>query len=389
MKITIDIRLLTKGGRTGIPGYTHELTDTLIKNYSNHTFTLFYNGWSRQPLPEPWRKAQNVRIIESGIPNRLLDVYFKFGGKIPPPVNDGVLPLEKGEGVIFSPHFNLLPASPSQGGPQSSTPRIITFHDLSFIHYPQFFSLKQRLWHRWQNWASQAKQAAHIIAVSEYTKSDLVNFLKIPEEKITVIYSGIGPEFLMPNTYHLSPKTRPYFLFLGTMEPRKNIRVLIKAFDLVKQDVRFKDHELVIAGRPGYRAKEVYKTAAESPYSENIRFLSNVSDTDRMNLYSNARAFVFPSWFEGFGFPPLEAQACGVPVIASDRTSLPEILGSSALYFSPWRTGELADQMKRIETDSKVRDNIVSAGAANVKKFTWLAAAAKLMNIFESYGTRI
>ena len=147
--------------------------------------------------------------------------------KIPPAF--GVLPLEKGEDLIFSPHFHLLPSG--------KIPRVITFHDLSFIHYPQFFSPKQRIWHWWQNYAKQARAASHIIAVSKFTKSDLVRILQIPQEKITVMYSGVGTEFKKipptdPKLAHyklMNQLTKPFFLFLGTLEPRKNIPTLIKA----------------------------------------------------------------------------------------------------------------------------------------------------------------
>lgn len=366
MRILIDAKLLGKGGTTGVSGYTKEMVSALLAN-TPHDYRLFYNGFNMNPLPTEWLNNPRVSTLNWHIPNKLLQVIMK----IPPAF--GVLPLEKGEDLIFSPHFHLLPSG--------NIPRVVTFHDLSFIHYPQFFSPKQRIWHWWQNYAKQAREARHIIAVSEYTKADLVNILKIPAEKITVIYSGISSEFKKLSTENLELRTRPYFLFVGTLEPRKNIPTLIKAFTLLKKDPQFKDYELVIAGRPGYRSGE-YFGSRTSPSS--VRFLNNVSDSDRPLLYNNARVFVFPSFFEGFGFPPLEAQACGTPVIASDRTSLPEILGDSALYFNPWKIGELAELMAKVATDNKLHQTLIARGLENVKKFTWESSAKQLNKVFES-----
>jgi glycosyltransferase involved in cell wall biosynthesis len=286
--------------------------------------------------------------------------------------------------LVFSPHFH--------GLASAKIPRIITMHDISFLHYPQFFSLKQRLWHWWQDYALQAKSAKHIIAVSEYTKSDLIKYLNIPEKNISVIYSGIGPEFKkipqndpeLTNYQLTNGLTNPFFLFVGTLEPRKNLPTLIKAFALFKQNPKFSEYNLVIAGKPGYKAELIHETAKKSCVEADIKFFENVLDCERPLLYNLATAFVFPSWFEGFGFPPLEAQACGTPVIASDRTSIPEILGDSAIYFSPWNISELAGKMEIIATDKILRQNLIEKGQGNVKKFTWERTVNELNIVFEN-----
>lgn len=377
MRITIDIRLLTRGGTTGIPGYTRDLVDSLINYHPKNQYTLFYNGFNRQPLPEMWRNNKNVSIIEKGVPNRLLDLSFRTFNR---PRLESYTPAD----LIFSPHFNLLP--------QTTTPRIITFHDLSFLHYPQFFSREQQLWHKLQHYADQAKNAKHIIAVSEFTKHDLVSLLDIPEEKISVVYSGINQSFrkLSPSdpelaNYRLTNGlARPFFLYLGSLEPRKNIQLLVQAFSKLKTDEQFKEYQLLIAGKPGYQSEEIKKLIALSPAQADIRILGMISDDERVLLYNLARAFVFPSWFEGFGFPPLEAQACGVPVIGSDRTSLPEILGDSALLTDPWSVKKMTDHMQAIETDTKLRETIVSRGLENAKRFNWHDAATQTNEVFKS-----
>jgi glycosyltransferase involved in cell wall biosynthesis len=302
--------------------------------------------------------------VTGHIPNRLLNLSFGFLNRPQPAV------LQKTE-VILSPNLDILP--------QTQAPRVITFHDLSFIHYPEFFSPKDHAWHRLQHYAKQAQAATRIIAVSEFTKQDLINILKLPAEKIDVVYSGINCSFrqISPQSPELTnyqqahQLTRPFILYLGSLEPRKNLPLLIKAFTELKKQRQFNDYELVFAGRPGYRANEIMSLAHQSPVSKDIRFLGSVADEDRVFLYNLARVFVFPSWFEGFGFPPLEAQACGTPVIASNRSSLPEILGESALLVDPWKVHELAKAISSIESDSKMRDTIIAAGLQNANRFSW------------------
>ena len=376
MRILIDTKLLGKGGTTGVSGYTREMVEALL-TYSEHEYRLFYNGLHMNPLPQEWLSNPRISVLNWHIPNKIFHLTTRL-------FNWPSLDSQKDIDLIFSPHFHLLASK--------KIPRIITFHDLSFIHYPQFFSPKQRLWHWWQQYAKQARAASHIIAVSKFTKSDLVRILQIPQEKITVMYSGVGTEFKKipptdPKLAHyklMNQLTKPFFLFLGTLEPRKNIPTLIKAFSLLKNNPHFKEYQLVIAGRPGYKASGIYKTARESPARGDIRFLPNVSDLERPLLYNCARVFVFPSWFEGFGFPPLEAQACAVPVIAADRTSVPEILGSCALYANPWKPTEFAEQLMKLETDSALRQRLISAGITNAKRFTWEKAARQMTEIFQS-----
>lgn len=377
MRITIDTRLLTRGGTTGIPGYTRDLITTLSRRHPEHQYTLFYNAFlGKNPLPLTWQTNPHLTIASHSLPNKLLDLSIRT---LHWPPLEKFAPAD----LIFSPHFNLLA--------KTRTPRVITFHDLSFLHYPEFYQPRKRLWHWLQQCAAQAAAADHLIAVSKFTKSDLINFFKIPEEKITVVYSGVGSEFkpITPNNPHLS-KYRvvnrlniPFILSLSTLEPRKNILQLIGAFELLKQRQAFKDHELILAGRPGYQSEAIARAVKQSPYAKSIRFFPLVEDKDRVYLYNSARVFVFPSFFEGFGFPPLEAQACGVPVVAADRASLPEILGETALLTDPWHTGELADAIDAIETNSKLRENKITAGLTNAQRFPWSAAADSTAAIFE------
>ncbi len=376
MRITVDLRPLGSGSRTGIPGYTSDIIGALLAYKAGHQYTLFQNGFRTQSLLTQWRDSANVHIIEKRIPNRLLNLSMRLFNL---PRLEKYAPAD----VIFSPNFYLLP--------KTKTPRVITFHDLSFLHYPEFFRRKDHVWHQMQQYAQQAAQATHLIAVSEFTKNDLVTLLNIPEGKITVIYPGISQHFIPYSAgdgrlaaYRIEKKLhRPFILYLGSLEPRKNLSLLIRAFDEFRADPRFKGYELVIAGRDGLGAGSLRRLASDLASRSAIRFLGPVTDEERVLLYNCARVFVFPSWFEGFGFPPLEAQCCGVPVIAADRTSLPEILGDSAVLINPWRPGELAQAIVSLETNSDLRSGIIAKGLKNSARFTWEKAAEETLAVLE------
>ncbi len=365
MKILTDVRLLAKGGTSGIEEYTRNLLTALLARDTANSYSFFYNGFRKLPL------ELEGEVIDWRIPNKILDLSSRFLGM---PAVDRIA----GADLVFSPHFNLL---------TTRAPRVVTFHDLSFLHHPYFFSGKQRVWHWLQGIGRQTKEAARMIAVSEFTKSDLVNLLGVPPEKIEVVYSGISEDFrkiaASPSASRNDYDVRPYFLSLGTLEPRKNVPAIIRAFNILKREKDFADWQLVIAGRPGWLYQEIDREARQSPFGADIVFTGPVKTGDRVMLYNLAKVFVYPSFFEGFGFPPLEAQACGCPVVASDRTSLPEVLGDGALLVNPWKVAMLADAMREAALNEKTRTRLIAAGLKNSRRFSWETAAQKTMEVFE------
>ncbi len=375
MTIAIDVRLLARGGFSGIEEYTRELIANLIKIGAAHRFLLFYNGMRRAPLPAAWRAAPNVAIVERRIPNRLLDASGRF---LRWPCAETFFNAD----VLWSPHFNLLRTA--------KMPHVITFHDLSFLHHPHFFSRKQRLWHWLQDFRRQTREARRLIAVSNFTRSDLIRLCGVAEEKISVISSGVSSRFrqLPPDEIQrfraASHVPFPFILFLGTLEPRKNVIAAIRAFSLLKQDVAFSDLRLVIAGKQGYRAAEILREARNSPARGAIIFWGPAKDEERPLLYNAASAFVYPSFFEGFGFPPLEAQACGTPTVIGDRTALAEVTGGSALCSNPWSVAELATALRIALTDAAQREKLIRRGLENSRRFTWQRAAAQTLAALQS-----
>lgn len=390
MRITIDIRLLVKGGASGIEEYTLNLLQALLAINSENEYALFYNGFRKQSFsaqtPRSFcdrdpnslspRAIPNYQIIDWKIPNRLFDFSSRFFRE---PKIDRWLETD----LVFSPHFNILAVA--------KAPRVITFHDLSFIHHPYFFSRKQKIWHWLQDIKRQAYSADKIIAVSQFTKNDLVNTFGIKPEKIEVIYSGIASEF---NALASVPRSlseerndgRPYILYLGTLEPRKNIEAIIRAFNLLKAKTAFGNFCLILAGRPGWLYGNILKEAARSLFRQDIIFYGPVSSVERAGLYRGAQVFVYPSFFEGFGFPPLEAQAGGCPVVAANRASLPEILGDSALFADPWRVEDLASAIELLIMNKIKRHQFIEAGLKNANRFQWPRAAQATLDVFKSFG---
>lgn len=381
MKILIDVRVLGHGGTSGIEEYTHELVGALLEFDQTNNYLLFANSFRKKhPLPEAWLRNPRVRVVNWHMPNKLLEVSVRFFGS---PAIDRLLSAD----LVFSPHFTLLKTA--------RAPRVITFHDLAFLHHPDFFHLRQKFWHWLQDYNGQAKKATHLIAVSEFTKYDLMVSLGIPEEKITVIYSGVSPLFRpLPEGNPRRAQFResrelhfPFILSLGTLEPRKNIEMVIRAFTLLKRDTQFKNLRLLVAGRRGWLYQNIFREAKNSPVRDHIIFLGPVADEERVLLYNLASVFVYPSFFEGFGFPPLEAQACGTPVVVSDRTSLAEVIDDSGIRVHPWRIEELTEALRAILTKNDLRRTLIEKGLANARAFNWRLTAEQTLRTLISYAS--
>jgi glycosyltransferase involved in cell wall biosynthesis len=333
------------------------------------------NSFRGAPLPAAWQEHVRCELTRWRIPNQLFDLSSRF---LNVPAVDSYIKSD----IVFSPHFNILHTR--------RTPRVVTFHDLSFLHHPDFFRARQNFWHWRQAYAEQARNASRIIAVSEFTKSDLVEKLHIPEEKIRVIYSGIDErlrrvpqsdteyqDFIRAHSLDF-----PFILYLGTLEPRKNVEALVRAFSLLKQKQSFRDYRLIIAGRPGWLYGRTKRAAQTSPYRDHIIFWGEVLFNHKIFLYNLASAFVYPSFFEGFGFPPLEAQRCGTPVIVSDRTSLPEILTDSALYVNPWDVRALTEHLALLLIDDTLRHSLIKKGLTNSARFSWTRTTDATLALF-------
>jgi glycosyltransferase involved in cell wall biosynthesis len=380
MKIGVDIRVLMDKYYSGVAKYTANLLKAILNQDKTNDYKLFYNSFQNldQKL-KVWERKNSV-IIGSHIPNKLFNYFFQkffFYPKL-----DKIL---GGVDVFWSPHFNFSSFSKSS----KNLKKVITVHDLSFLRYPEFFSARKNFWHRALAIKKTLLAADAIIAVSNNTKNDLIELIGIKPQKITVIYSGnniskreIGiqekEDFL--NKYKLGGTL---VLCLGNIEPRKNILGLIKAFNLLKSKKSIPDLKLVLAGATGWKNKKIYRAWKKSPVAQDIVFLGYISTQEQEVLYSIASVFVYPSFYEGFGFPPLEAMTYGLPVICSNVSSLPEVVGRAALTINPFSPQEIARAMDLILSDKDLRQKFINEGYERIKMFSWEKTATEYLKVFQ------
>jgi len=261
-----------------------------------------------------------------------------------------------------------------------NSPFIVTVHDL----IRSCFSLsKERLSERlWLTLDKHyIKRASHIIAVSQHTKHDLMEYLKIPENRVSVIYNGIDHSIFKP--YKVKILDSPYILYVGSERPRKNLRRLFEAFAKLKGE--FPELKLVKAGAvgrsEGYR-RNVMRKLASLGITQDVIFVDLVSELDLAHYYSSASLLVYPSLYEGFGLPPLEAMACGCPVVTSNTSSLPEVVGKAGIMVDPYDTDGLAQAMRQVLTDDKLRDDMVGRGLEQAKRFSWEETAEQTLEVY-------
>ncbi len=263
---------------------------------------------------------------------------------------------------------------------------VITIHDLHYLHYPQFMTADSRRYYSGQiGWA--VRRADHILASSQATRADLVALLSVPEDKITVHMLGVDDLF-QPAPAETIQACRArwslpaqYLLFVGTFEPRKNIPALLHAYDLLRHDLPDAP-PLVLAGRRGWLYDDIHRTVETLALGDHVIWVENPPRDDLPALYSGAAALALPSHYEGFGLTALEAMACGTPPVVSDRSSLPEVVGDAGLLVNPDDAGSIAGALRRLLTDSALRDTLRAAGLARARTFTWRRTAEIVREVY-------
>jgi glycosyltransferase involved in cell wall biosynthesis len=274
---------------------------------------------------------------------------------------------------------------------------VVTVHDLGYHYYPEAHTLFQNIYLRWSS-QHNARTATRTLADSEATRQDLVHYYRIPQEKIVVVYPG-RDEALAPVSdpavlsavrarYGLAD---PYLLYVGTLHPRKNLVRLVQAFSRLRARIStiqspISGLQLVIAGQKGWLYDEILIQIRRLNLVDRVVLTGYVPDADLPALLSGARAFAFPSLYEGFGLPVLEAMACGTPVVCSNTSSLPEVAGDAALAVDPLDTEALSDALARIVTDEGLRRELVERGFRQVQRFSWRRCAQEVMQVLEDVG---
>ena len=382
MRIGVDIRVLMDKYYSGISEYTANLLMAILKLDRDNEYKLFYNSYQNiSERLDKWN-GPNSKVINLRYPNKIFNyVLQKIFGY---PRLDRVL---GGVDVFWSPHFNFTSLSGSESGLQ----KIITVHDLSFLRYPQFFSGRKNFWHKALGVIKTLRAADRIVAVSENTKNDIIELAGVAADKVKVIYSGnnvtkkIWPKEKVRACLNKLSVSGPFILYVGNIEPRKNISGIIKAYNQLRNELGNDGNNisLILAGAPGWKDSQIRDDWRASPYQDQIKFLGYVDQTEKEILYSRAAIFVYPSFYEGFGFPPLEAMTYGVPVVCSNVSSLPEIVGAAGLMINPDKIEEIAAAIKLILTDAELRQHLVSSGYERAQLFSWDKAAQEYLELFK------
>jgi len=381
-RVGIDARFYGPIGK-GLGRYTQEIVDNIIKIDQNNEYVIFL---SKENFNE--FKTDNYRVKKI-----LADVrWYSLTEQIKMPW----LIWKEHLDLMHFPHFNVPIFCPAKF--------IVTIHDLILTKFPttRATTLGPFLY-RIKNWAYKAviwlavKRAKKIIAVSKFTKDDVVKQFKVKPDKIIVTYEGVanlskGRDSLFAaksddkKTLLRYNINRPFLLYVGNAYPHKNLEGLIKVF--IKLHKKQPDLKLVLVGKEDYFYKRVKEYANQLGLWNNnqadapIIFPGYVPDAELEILFQKAIAYVFPSFYEGFGLPPLEAMAKGCPVVSSNKASMPEVLENAAIYFNPDDENEMQEQIERIISDKDLRDQLIKKGFVQVKKYGWWECARRTREVY-------
>jgi glycosyltransferase involved in cell wall biosynthesis len=264
-------------------------------------------------------------------------------------------------------------------------PSIITIHDLSFISFPQTFRPHNRAYLSWSTRVS-ARRASRILAVSEATKQEIVRLLGIAPERIVVTHNACDARFAPPDPATLEAFRRRaglperFILFLGTLEPRKNLPMLLEAYARIAGST---DAPLIIGGGKGWLYEPIFAKAEALNLGDRVRFVGYIDEQEKPLWYGAATVFAFPSLYEGFGIPPLEAMACGTPVVTSTSSSLPEVVGEAGLTVEPADADALGAALLRLLADAELRDELRQRGLRQARRFSWRETAERTLAVYE------
>jgi glycosyltransferase involved in cell wall biosynthesis len=369
--------------KAGLGRYAEELLGALVYADKDSAVTareryavLYHDSTSANPSPVV-KALPQIAVSQTAYPWRFRALLSQLSGLTQNSLLAGVP-----GAAVFHATEHLLPRF-------TNVKTVFTLHDLIFRVLPKYHLWKNRLY---LNVAIPLflRRADAIICVSDFTKRDAIKMYGVPEEKMTVIHEGVHPRFARVTDVPFLQQVREqynlperFILSLGTIEPRKNYITLIKAFAEYRRRNPEDTAQLIIVGKQGWLFEETYRAVHENGQTGWVRFLGNVEDEALPAIYSLATVFALASIYEGFGFPPLEALACGAPVLCANSASLPEIVGSAGLLIDPLDVRAWADALERQLSDSEARRALAARGPRQATRFTWPAAANQTRAIYQ------
>lgn len=365
MVIGIDIRALSKG-IGGVPEYTRQIVHALIDTERTHQYILFSNSFRGDHGLALTERGPHHRLCQTHIPNKLFHCALAAAKR---PHIDAIIERKTGmrPDLLFFPNIHFL-------AHRAHTPRVITVHDLSFEHAPDLLTAKDRLWHRMIGPRKMFAHAAHVLAVSEWTRRDIISRYHISEDRVTVtpLDSGI----MSASSAH--PRT--CVMLFGGENKRKNADAVIEAWTWLRvRDLIDRHYTLVIVGR--WRSDK--HKALEHNHDPSIFFVDVVDENGRAHLYSRAAALLYPSIHEGFGIPLIEAARCRIPIITANTTSIGEVIGNGAYFVDPSNVHDVARALRDVLHDRELSDDLCEQALQHTAGYSWRHTAKLTREVFE------
>ncbi len=378
-KITIDATPITPKP-SGVGYYVANLIHALyaLQKIENFQLTIVYQpslkNWLRRDLSFPSELSHYFNLSLLPLPVRLYNLLVASS------FQPGLTYFEQYLGnpdLVHGTNYSVYPCKQSL--------KVMNIYDLSFLKYPQYTDAVVKAYH--QQIQRNLQWIDLVLTISESSKKDIVDYLEVEPNKVAV--TPLASRYL---SYHVAEEleeavnydfSRPYLLFVSTLEPRKNIVTLINAFNYLKQKYKI-EHNLILIGQKGWDYKPIFQEIASSPYQECIYHLDYLPDELVALFYTNAEVFVYPSYYEGFGLPVLEAMTLGAPVVTSNTSSLPEVAGEAAILIDPNNVISLAEAILNIISDRTLRSNLISMGKKQAKLYSWERTAKETLNAYWS-----
>lgn len=365
MRIAVNTRLLLKNKLEGIGWFTYETLKRVTRNHPHDTFYFLFD----RPFDNEFIFSENiVPVVISPQARHPFLWYLWFEHSV-----NHFLKNTKVDAFLSPDGYISL---------KTNIPQISVIHDINFFHFPKGLPMLTSGYfnHFFPKFASKASR---IITVSNASKNDIANCYNVSASKIDVIYNGANHNF-KPLTIAEIKSVRnsitngaPYFLFVGALNPRKNVGRLIDAFDIFKQQ-HATNAKLVIIGEKMFKTSSINKSYKNCTYKSDIVFAGRKNLDDLVKITASAHGVIYPSLFEGFGIPVLEAMQCNIPLAVSNTTSLPEVAGKAAIYFNPNSVQEITEAMEQIWFNESLRKELVAEGKTQQEKFSWDLSAEKL-----------
>lgn len=372
MKIAVNTRFLLKDKIEGIGMYTQEIFKRVVQLMPEHEFYFLFD----RPFSDEYLFAKNITPVLVSPPARHPFLwYWWFEKSIPK--------------VLREYKIDLFISPDGYASLNTEVPQIITIHDLAFEHYKKHTPFLVGRYYR-HFVPKFCRKAATILAVSEFTKQDIKKRYGVDEKKIEVVYNGFDFESQETRVRSQTAEDKnpisktPYFIFVGAVHPRKNVLGLLKAFEYFKTTFSH-THKLLIVGRKAWMNRELEQFLNQMKFKDDVLWISNVEHKKVIQLTQESFALVYPSLFEGFGIPVIEAMSLGVPVITSNVSSLPEVAGNAALLVNPNDTNEIANAMNLLITNEGIRKDLMAKGKIRAQDFSWDESARKVVEIIKSY----